>query len=58
VCGILKRGGIVALAGTPVKSVDEFRRKMIEIRLAQAALLSIRRGPYLYHVNVAFGAAS
>jgi len=47
---------IVALAGTAVKSLDQFRRKMIEIRLAQAALLSIRRGPYLYNVNVAFGA--
>ncbi len=56
--GIESGDVVVALAGTPVKSVDEFRRKMIEIRVAQAALLSIRRGPYLYHVNVAFGAAS
>jgi serine protease Do len=45
---------IVALAGTPLRNVDDLRRKIIEIRLAQSALVSIRRGQYLYQVNVPF----
>jgi len=44
---------IVALGGVPVKSLDDFRRKIVAVRLARTALVSIRRGPYLYHVTVA-----
>ncbi len=46
---------VVGLGGLPVKSLDDFRRKMVDIRLAQTALVSIQRGPYLYHVPVPFG---
>ena len=45
---------IVAVAGARVQTVPEFRRKMVEIRLAQSTLLSIRRGAYLYQVPVPF----
>ena len=46
---------ILGLDGLRLKTLDEFRRKMIEVRLAQTALLSIQRGPYVYHVRVPFG---
>jgi len=46
---------IVALAGVPVKTLDDFRHKIVAVRLAQTALVSIRRGPYLYHVTVPLG---
>src|SRR5262249_18279433 len=56
--GIEPGDTIVALAGARVKTEDEFRRKMVEVRLAQSVLLSIRRGPYLYQVPVPFDAAA
>ena len=46
---------VVGLGGLPVKNLDDFRRKMVDLRLAQTALVSIQRGPYLYHVPVPFG---
>jgi Do/DeqQ family serine protease len=45
---------IVALAGTSVRSLEDFRRRMIEVRSARGALVSIRRGAYVYQVNVPF----
>ena len=38
--------------GTPLRSVAELRRKMIELRSARSVLLSVGRGPYQYNVNV------
>ena len=49
---------LVALAGSPVSDNDTFRRKMIEIRLAQSTLLSIRRGAYVYNVTVSLGGSA
>jgi serine protease Do len=45
---------IVALAGVPVRTVEEFRRRVTDVRLARGTLVSIRRGPYLYQVNILF----
>jgi len=56
--GVAPGDFIVALAGSPVTNPDEFRRKMVDIRLAQTVLLSVRRGPYVYHVTVALGGAA
>ncbi len=44
---------LLGLAGAPLRTLAEFRRKMIEVRKARAVLLSIGRGPYQYNVNVA-----
>jgi serine protease Do len=49
---------IVALAGAPVNKLDDFRRKMVAIRRAQSVLLSVRRGPYVYHVTVPVAGAA
>jgi Do/DeqQ family serine protease len=43
---------ITALAGVPVHRLAAFRRKMVEIRLAQSTLLSVQRGPYVYRISV------
>jgi serine protease Do len=45
---------IVALAGAAVRTLEEFRRRMTDVRLAQGTLVSIRRGPYVYQVNLPF----
>lgn len=45
---------IVALAGASVRTLEEFRRRMTDVRLARGTLVSIRRGPYVYQVNVPF----
>jgi serine protease Do len=49
---------IVALAGASVRTLEEFRRRMTDVRLARGTLLSIRRGPYVYQVNVPFAGNS
>jgi Do/DeqQ family serine protease len=56
--GVQSGDFVVALGGSPVRRPDEFRKKMIEIRLAQTTLLSIRRGAQVYHVTVPFGGHS
>jgi hypothetical protein len=43
---------ILGLSGAQTKSLSEFRRKMIDARLNQSALLSIARGRQLYHVTI------
>src|SRR6184192_3883646 len=40
------------LGGTPLRSIAELRRKMIDLRGARSVLLSVGRGPYQYNVNV------
>ena len=52
--GVESGDAIVALAGTSVRSLEDFRRTMIEVRSARGALVSIRRGAYVYRVNVPF----
>ena len=39
-------------SGAPIKTLPEFRRKLIEVRLSQSILLSIARGQQLYHVTI------
>ena len=53
--GVSSDDVIVALGGAQLSSTKEFRRKVIEIRLAQTTLLSVRRGAYVYHVTVPLG---
>ncbi len=43
---------LVGLAGTTVKSVAEFRRKVAQVRGQDGVLLSIARGARIYHVVV------
>lgn len=50
--GVARGDRLLGLGGTPVGSMAEFRRKMIEVRAARSVLLSIGRGPYQYNVNV------
>jgi S1-C subfamily serine protease len=45
---------IVALAGASVMTLEEFRHRMTEVRLARGTLVSIRRGAYVYQINVPF----
>ncbi len=56
--GIEAGDAIVALAGTPLRTLMDFRRKMSEVRLAQGTLLSVGRGPYVYQVTVPFAGES
>ena len=49
----LRRGDrLVGIGGAPVRSVAEFRRRMIEVRGKRSVLLSVARGPYEYNVDV------
>jgi serine protease Do len=50
--GVQRGDRVLGLGGTPLHSVAEFRRKMIELRGARSVLLSVGRGPYRYNVNV------
>ena len=46
---------VVGLAGVPVANVTAFRKKMIEVRLAQSVLLSVQRGNYVYNIQMPLG---
>ncbi len=48
---------IVAIAGSPVRSLDEFRTKLISVRQAQRVLVSVQRGRNVYHVPMVLGGA-
>ena len=50
--GVQKGDRLLGLGGTPLRSVAELRRKMVEVRAARSILLSVGRGPYQYNVNV------
>jgi serine protease Do len=50
--GVERGDAILGLSGTQTKTLAEFRRKMIDSRLSQSALLSIARGRQLYHVTI------
>jgi S1-C subfamily serine protease len=49
----VERGDLVlGLAGSPTKTLAEFRRRIIDVRLSQGLFLSIGRGRQRYHVTV------
>jgi Do/DeqQ family serine protease len=50
--GVQHGDRLLGLGGTPLGSIAEFRRKVIELRSARSVLLSVGRGPYQYNVNV------
>ena len=50
--GFRQGDAVLGVAGTQVKNLAEFRRKVIEARLGQSLLLSVGRGRQLYHVTV------
>ena len=50
--GVQKGDRLLGLGGTPLRSVAELRRKMVEVRAARSILLSVGRGPYQYNVKV------
>jgi Do/DeqQ family serine protease len=50
--GVQRGDRLLGIGGTPLRSVVELRRKMIELRSARSVLLSVGRGPYQYNVNV------
>src|SRR5438552_3343756 len=50
--GVQKGDRLLGLGGTPLRSVAELRRKMVEVRAARSILLSVGRGPYQYNVNL------
>jgi Do/DeqQ family serine protease len=50
--GFERGDAILGVAGTQVKTLAEFRRKVIDARLSQSLLLSVGRGRSLYHVTV------
>lgn len=50
--GVERADLIVGLSGVPTKTLEEFRRKMIDARLSQSLLLSIVRDRQLYQVPI------
>ena len=47
------RGDIIlGIAGNQIKTLAEFRRKVIDARMSQGLLLSVSRGHNLYHITV------
>src|SRR2546425_83168 len=50
--GVQRGDRLLGLGGTPLHSVAELRRKMIELRGPRSVLLPVGRGPYQYNVNV------
>ena len=50
--GVERGDRVLALDGTEVRSVADFRRRMVESRRARGVLLSIGRGRYQYNVRV------
>ncbi len=50
--GVERGDRLLGLGGTPLRSLAEFRRRMIELRTKRSVLVSIGRGPFEYNVNV------
>jgi Do/DeqQ family serine protease len=50
--GVERGDRLIGLGGAPLRSVAEFRRRMIELRAARSVLLSVGRGQYQYNVHV------
>jgi serine protease Do len=52
--GVARGDRLLGLGGSPLHTLAELRKKMIEVRAARAVLLSIGRGNVQYNVNVPF----
>jgi Do/DeqQ family serine protease len=50
--GVERGDTILGLSGAQTRTLAEFRRQIIAARMHQSILLSIARGPQLYHVTV------
>ena len=50
--GFTRGDVILAIAGNQVKTLAEFRRKVIDARMSQGLLLSVGRGRSLYHITL------
>jgi S1-C subfamily serine protease len=50
--GVERGDTILGLSGAQTRTLAEFRRQIIAARMNQSILLSIARGPQLYHVTV------
>lgn len=50
--GVQRGDALLALGGVPLRTRTDFRKRMIELRVARGVLLSVGRGPYQYNVNV------
>src|SRR5436309_1909398 len=50
--GVQRGDRLLGLGGTPLRSIAELRRKMIDLRGARSVLLSVGRRPYHANVNV------
>jgi S1-C subfamily serine protease len=50
--GVERGDRVLALDGTEIRSLADFRRRMFESRRARGVLLSIGRGRYQYNVRV------
>jgi len=50
--GFTRGDMILGVAGNQIKTLAEFRRKVIDARLSQGLLLSVARGRSLYHITV------
>lgn len=45
---------ILGVSGRPVATLDDCRRRLVEVRHAQGVLLTVQRGQNLYHVTLRF----
>ncbi len=50
--GVEKGDRLLGLGGTPLRTLPEFRRKILDLRFSQGVLLSIGRGVRQYHVTI------
>lgn len=50
--GFTRGDMILGVAGNQIKTLAEFRRKVIDARMSQGLLLSVARGRSLYHITV------
>lgn len=51
--GFTRGDVIMGIAGNQVKTLAEFRRKVIDARMSQGLLLSVGRGRSVYHITLA-----
>ncbi|HJQ84583.1 MAG TPA: trypsin-like peptidase domain-containing protein [Candidatus Binatia bacterium] len=50
--GMQRSDRVLGLGGTPLRTLAELRRRIIEVRAARSVLLSVGRGAYQYNVQV------
>jgi len=56
--GVQRGDRLLGLAGTELRSLADWRRRIIEVRSARSVLLSVGRGAYQYNVNVSLARRS